>query len=383
MAKSDITKRALAESLKSLMRENPFTKITIEDICDTAGVSRRNFYRHFLDKYELLNWVYYEDFVKNVHAKNYERTIDLFPDVCNHLYSDRAFFVNAFDVKGQNSFRTYCTDRLYPYLERDFGSACTSDYAKKFYIYRIVDAVFDRFQDWLRSEPCMPPDEFSTYIIDSMRSFSKKFAEVNVPFTYSKLGFNTQEDPYITTCSGVHFHPLNPKKDEIRIRDIAHALSLICRASGHVKRFYSVGEHSIACYKEAIARGYSYRIQAGCLLHDASEAYLQDIPTPVKADLFDYIKIEDAVQNAIWHKYYTKPLTAEERACVSEIDRDMLAYEFRKLMPEELKGNYDQLLTDPIDEDDYSDPRFSINVDPKDVENEFLAIFDLISGMKH
>ena len=63
MAKTDITKRALAESFKSLMRKMPFNKISVESICEGAGTSRRNFYRHFLDKYELLTWVYYEDFV--------------------------------------------------------------------------------------------------------------------------------------------------------------------------------------------------------------------------------------------------------------------------------------------------------------------------------
>ena len=66
---------------------------------------------------------------------------------------------------------------------------------------------------------------------------------------------------YITTVSGIHFYPLDPNPDDIDIKDIAHALSLICRANGHFKYFYSVAQHCVACANEAIAgdiRGRSF-----------------------------------------------------------------------------------------------------------------------------
>ena len=58
----------------------------------------------------------------------------------------------------------------------------------------------------------------------------------------------------ITTYTGKLFDPTNPNIDGIDIVDIAHALSLLCRGNGHVKHFYSVGQHSISCYREAKAR---------------------------------------------------------------------------------------------------------------------------------
>ena len=61
----------------------------------------------------------------------------------------------------------------------------------------------------------------------------------------------------ITTYTGKLFDPTNPNIDGIDIVDIAHALSLLCRGNGHVKYFYSVGQHSISCYREAKARNYS------------------------------------------------------------------------------------------------------------------------------
>ena len=83
---------------------------------------------------------------------------------------------------------------------------------------------------------------------------------------------------WITTYGGIHFFPLDPEADKIEITDVAHALSLICRGNGHVKTFFSVGQHCIHCALEAEARGYGSRIALACLLHDASEAYMSDVP---------------------------------------------------------------------------------------------------------
>jgi len=79
----------------------------------------------------------------------------------------------------------------------------------------------------------------------------------------------------------------------ICIEDIAHALSLICRGNGQVKTFFSVGQHCINCAREALARGYSRRVAFACLLHDASECYLSDVPRPFKKTLSGY-KEQDA-----------------------------------------------------------------------------------------
>lgn len=81
---------------------------------------------------------------------------------------------------------------------------------------------------------------------------------------------------YITTYTGKHFKPTEPDPELFDIADIAHALSLICRGNGHVKMFWSVGEHCICCAKEAKARGLSDRMVLACLLHDASECYMSD-----------------------------------------------------------------------------------------------------------
>ncbi len=144
----------------------------------------------------------------------------------------------------------------------------------------------------------------------------------------------------IKTISGVMFDPLEPKEEQIKIEDIAHALSHLCRANGHFKDFYSVAQHCIHCAQEAQARGLSIRVQLGCLLHDGSEAYLSDVTRPVKQVMPAYLEIEEPLQEAIWNKWIRQPLTPEEIRQIFEIDDQLLYNEFLALG--------DMALTDPI-----------------------------------
>jgi len=152
---------------------------------------------------------------------------------------------------------------------------------------------------------------------------------------------------YITTFTGKHFNPLDPKPDLLDLVDIAHALSLTCRAAGHVKTFYSVGQHSIACAREAEARGYSQKVKLLCLLHDASEAYLVDVPRPLKPELGSYLKIEEKLLDMIWVKFVGSIPNEDELRKIKEIDDQMMSYEFLRLMPEELDSDYDKIISRP------------------------------------
>lgn len=147
----------------------------------------------------------------------------------------------------------------------------------------------------------------------------------------------------IMTCSHKMFDPLAPEVELIDIGDIAHALSMLCRANGHFRSFYSVGMHCVNCANEAIARGYSRRVQLACLLHDASEAYLSDVTRPVKEELPQYKLIEEPLQNVIWTKFLGSPLTQEEEDQVFAIDDDILENEFPALMGAQLKETVPQL----------------------------------------
>ena len=151
----------------------------------------------------------------------------------------------------------------------------------------------------------------------------------------------------IMTYTKKMFDPLQPNAELIDIEDIAHALSMLCRANGHFKSFYSVAQHSINCMKEAEARGHSDRIQLACLLHDASEAYLSDVTRPVKVELPRYKEIEAPLQETIWNKWLGEPLTEEERKQVFDIDDAILAHEFLNLMGEKITDQIPEINSVP------------------------------------
>ena len=151
----------------------------------------------------------------------------------------------------------------------------------------------------------------------------------------------------ILTFTNTFFYPLAPKADEVKIEDIAHALSQMCRANGHLRTFYSVAQHSIHCAQEAEARGLSNKIQLACLLHDASESYISDITRPVKCYLDEYRKIEQKLQQVIYTKFKIADLTEEERRHVAKIDDTLLYYEFEHLHHQKIHADSPQLYSHP------------------------------------
>lgn len=142
----------------------------------------------------------------------------------------------------------------------------------------------------------------------------------------------------ITTYTGRCFDPVYAVTEDIRVEDIAHALSLMCRANGHFPHFFSVAQHCVNCVTEAAARGYSRRVQLACLLHDASEAYLSDITRPVKEWLPYYREVEHTLQTLIYDKWITPALTDEERQLMSQVDDTMLYYEFKEISGREIQA---------------------------------------------
>ena len=174
----------------------------------------------------------------------------------------------------------------------------------------------------------------------------------------------------ITTYKKICFDPINARERDIDIEDIAHALSLLCRANGHFPYFYSVAQHCLCCMGEAKARGYSARVQLGCLLHDASEAYLSDITRPVKPLLKEYLDIEACLQNKIFDKWISPCLSDEERKQIFEIDDAILYHEFLGMMQMRISDQEPTLV---------SRPDFAFT-DFKQMENTFLNSFEALKN---
>lgn len=133
------------------------------------------------------------------------------------------------------------------------------------------------------------------------------------------------DDPVIRTYTGKYVNIFDMKKEDIDIVDIAWRLSNTCRFGGYTKIFYSVAQHSNWCCEHI--ENDSFKLEA--LMHDATEAYIGDIPSPIKRVLVEIGQIEDRIQEIIADKFKLKcPFPKEVHA----IDRKALEYEWDNFM---------------------------------------------------
>ena len=124
-------------------------------------------------------------------------------------------------------------------------------------------------------------------------------------------------DPFgfLGTLSGTNLHFMNPHEDEICLDDIANALSKNCRYAGQINRFYSVAEHSVLMARYFIDKG-EFQKAFTALMHDATEAYLVDVPRPIKPHLIGYIEMEERLMKVIFEKFNVQPMCKD----VKELD---------------------------------------------------------------
>jgi hypothetical protein len=137
---------------------------------------------------------------------------------------------------------------------------------------------------------------------------------------------------HIGTFTGRLVDPLNMNYEDVRIEDIAHALSHMPRFGGHAKDFYSVAQHSLgvafALYEDT--KNDLRTVLAG-LLHDASEAYLMDIPTPIKARIGELYSNAEARLQGLIYRTYVPGYMDVDYAAIKQVDSDILVVEAKDL----------------------------------------------------
>ncbi len=173
MADSNTTKRALADSLKELMERKPFSKISVGDICDSCGMNRKSFYYHFCDKYDLVNWIFYTEFVHTLNYVPEDNGWVHLNAVCRYFYENKKFYSKALQIEGQNSFKDYFSDILesilLEYFHQYYANDKDSSFAAEFY----TDAIICSLIRWLTSKNCISPEEFTENIHRCVRMIRK------------------------------------------------------------------------------------------------------------------------------------------------------------------------------------------------------------------
>jgi hypothetical protein len=136
--------------------------------------------------------------------------------------------------------------------------------------------------------------------------------------------------PWIQTYSGIKFHFTEPDPAEININDIAHALSNLCRFTGHVRKYYSVAEHSIY-----VSQLVPSRLALAGLLHDAAEAYIGDMAKPIKEQMEEFRHLEYFILDTIFQKFdLPSEYLYNDYKEIKNVDYKLCYTEGNQLMPD-------------------------------------------------
>ena len=177
MSESQITKKALALSIKKLMETIPLSKISIRKIVESCGVNRQTFYYHFKDKFDLVNWIYYTEAIENLAGStNYAHWTDAMYKTLTYFSSNKSFYTNALNTPGQNAFDEYLFKKTYDLIMgvvNDISSAIEVSTVNKsfiadFYTHAFVGITVQWIKSNMKDSPQIMVDRLNDVVEGSM-----------------------------------------------------------------------------------------------------------------------------------------------------------------------------------------------------------------------
>ncbi len=157
------TKKMFAEELTAMIREMPFEKVRVNTLCERCGADRRTFYYHFFDKYDLVSWIFLQDYhasAKDQKTYSLEQSIQMM----RKMDQKKDFYRSVYSDQSQNAIRNY----IFQYFFRAGEEAlkvqsgidrlpAETDYALRAYTYACIDLTFE----WLKGELPYSPDQLA------------------------------------------------------------------------------------------------------------------------------------------------------------------------------------------------------------------------------
>lgn len=159
---SQVTKRALEQSLKNLLLKKPLTKITVSDIADDCGINRMTFYYHFKDIYDLVEWVCLEDAKRALdEKKTYDTWQQGFLQIFEAVNENKPFILNVYRCVHREQVEKYLqplVDRLLlDVINEESVNITVRDEDKEFiaqvYSYVFIGLMLDWIKDGMREDP--------------------------------------------------------------------------------------------------------------------------------------------------------------------------------------------------------------------------------------
>ena len=132
----------------------------IDDIVKKAGVAKGTFYLYFKDKYDLVNWIFYTEFIQSVQYTDYENAWGFLEDICRYFFKEQAFYRNAMQIQGQNSFREYFSEVMAPFIDIFLQSIFHREPHSAFFQTFLSDAFLASLMRWLSDGVKIAPEEY-------------------------------------------------------------------------------------------------------------------------------------------------------------------------------------------------------------------------------
>lgn len=163
MSTMGITQTAIANTMKQLMKSRAFNDISVNDIINECGISRKTFYYHFKDKYDVVNWIFRTDVVDSIlESTTLENWAEGSLKLCRYIYDNCAFYTNAVNITGQNSFIDYLNNLTRLQVEKLSAMACGNftidDADKEFMIDFFYNAFVGVLSKWVKGGMKDPPE---------------------------------------------------------------------------------------------------------------------------------------------------------------------------------------------------------------------------------
>lgn len=166
------TKTAFANALKELLKTTPFEKITVSSICVQSDMKRTSFYYHFLDKYDLVNWIFDSEFVSFLESKYNVKVTemteipagvsgwDILLNTAEYFYTHADFYNSVLFFTGQNSFQDHIRELLTPILQTLLRDILKDQKAMDFHVNFYVDALLAALLRWVHDQKRVSPEEY-------------------------------------------------------------------------------------------------------------------------------------------------------------------------------------------------------------------------------
>ncbi len=182
MSDSLITKKAMADSLKSLMGKKNLEKITVSDIVHNCGLNRQTFYYHFKDKYDLVNWIYYNEIVSTLEkASDSGNWSSAMLEVLSIMKREKVFYIGSLNMDCQNIFYSYLFNATKSMLLKIINQVVKHAPSKRaiepvdrifiaeFYTYGLVGMVIQWAKKGMKEPPADIVSRLDHFIDDSKR----------------------------------------------------------------------------------------------------------------------------------------------------------------------------------------------------------------------